>query len=190
MWLMASVCLLLCYQECTTMVVPCLDWWEIAGRDTTGTSFRLLPVSPLMFCKWVHFSSDLLGLWCRHWKGPTRAVILVVRPLCPDEEQSASSQNCIPTVLSKSAPAIHRVCVRLSSDCMSRSITSLNWILLYAPSRSIATATASYFLWNHSFTSYANAAAFSHVSKRYWDWKCRFYDMTFLDTINNICFTS
>lgn len=71
--------------------------------------------------------------------------------------------SCIPTVLSKSAPAIHQVGVRLSSDCMSRSISWLNWILLYAPSRSIATATVSYFLWNNSSTSYANAAAFSHM---------------------------
>ena len=76
MWLLASVSLLLCCQECTTVVVPCLDWWEIAGRDTTGTRFhplvallRLIHGSPLMFCIWAHFGSDLLGLWGRHWKG-------------------------------------------------------------------------------------------------------------------------
>lgn len=82
---------------------------------------------------------------------------------CVLMKSRAPVPSCIPTVLSKSAPAIHRVGVRLSSDCMSRFISSLNWILLYAPSRSIATATASYFLWNYSFTSYANAAAFYHM---------------------------
>jgi len=100
--------------------------------------------------------------------------------------------SCIPTVLSKSAPAIHRASVRLSSDCMSRSISWLNWILLYAPSRSIATATASYFLWNHSFTSYANAAAFCHMfskgivieSADLMSWPFRTLSLTFVWRVN------
>ena len=46
---------------------------------------------------------------------------------------------------------------------MSRSISSLNWTLLYASPRSIATATVCSFLWSPSYTLCANAATFSHV---------------------------
>ena len=66
--------------------------------------------------------------------------------------------SCITTVLSRSAPAL-----LLTQYCMSRSISSLNWTLLYASPRSIATATVCSFLWSPSYTLCANAATFSHV---------------------------
>ena len=60
-------------------------------------------------------------------------------------------------------PAIHWVSVRLTPYCTSRSISSFSWTLLYASSRSIAAASVCSFLWNPSYTAYANATAFFHV---------------------------
>ena len=74
-----------------------------------------------------------------------------------------SRASCINIVLSMGAPALHLVNVGLTQYCMSRSISSLNWTLLYASWRSIATATVCSFLWSLLYTQCANAATFSHV---------------------------
>ena len=96
------------------MFLHCLGRGEIRCHDTTGIHYpvvvallRLPPGCPLMFCItachlpvwmscWVHFGSDLPGLWCIHWRGLVRAVILVVGPLWADEEQSSSFQAAQP----------------------------------------------------------------------------------------------
>ena len=51
------------------------------------------------------------------------------RPIVSRWRAELQFPSCITTVLFRSAPAIHRVSVRLSPYCMSRSISSLNWTL-------------------------------------------------------------
>ena len=60
-WLLESLCLLLCCQECTTMFVPSLNWWEISiwCGGTTRISYHVVvgllwlpPWCPLVYTKY------------------------------------------------------------------------------------------------------------------------------------------
>ena len=55
-------------------------WWSLLPRKR--------PAQDLSW--WVHFGSDLPGLWCVLWRGPARTVILVVGLLWADKEQTSS----------------------------------------------------------------------------------------------------
>ena len=111
-----------CCQECTTVFVSCLDWWEIRCCDTTGTRY---PVVALLCC--------LLGVpWCLCTSSLSASVRILLgpfwftsaRPLVSTSKRTDEGgdpcgrpimrwwgaelqfPSCITTVLSRSAPAI------------------------------------------------------------------------------------
>ena len=139
MWLLALLCLMLFCQECTTMCVVCLDWWEIRCRDTTGIAYpvvaallRLPRWSPLVLCIIMSltsasvstmlgpfwFRSAMPGPWstyCRDWTESLAAVLVPRWPIVSCRGPELWFSRSKTTVRSRGAPAIHRVSVRQCS---------------------------------------------------------------------------
>ena len=144
MWLLALVCLLLCRQVCTTMFVPCVDWWEIRCRHTAWIHYpdvvallRLPPgsvrccVYEPVICQYENIAGSSLVQICQAFGVQTLKRIgensdPCGRPIVSWWGADLQFPSCINTVLSRSAPATYQVSVRLTPYCTSRSLSSLN----------------------------------------------------------------
>ena len=86
MWLLASLCLVHCYQECTTVLVPCLDWWVILCHGITGIRYPVVALlwlppgymkQPTWTCSW-----NKLAISWVYYDTDTQSANFRGNPLC------------------------------------------------------------------------------------------------------------